>query len=131
MSGQVRPGARLYDGGQVRALRLGALPAMRQEAPWSEVLQAMQKTGPARGRKVTTGDVIAMVGCALMLVGLIWMAVNAYPFVVYKFDHPELTETQLQIRALSKFRWVETIPIALTVIGILTIAVGAHKKGSE
>ena len=71
------------------------------------------------------GDVIALVGVVIMLAGLIWLAMLAYPAIVYKYDHPELTETQLQLYQLSKFKWRDLIPVVVFLTGLVMMAVGA------
>lgn len=71
------------------------------------------------------GDVLALVGVVVMLAGLGWLAALAYPVIVYKYDHPELTETQLQLYQLSKFRWRDLIPVAVFLTGLGMMVAGA------
>lgn len=62
-----------------------------------------------------------LVGLTLCLTGLIWIAVVAVSFMRYKFDNPTLTETQLQIRAFSMFRWTDLIPCVMLFVGYFFI----------
>ena len=47
-------------------------------------------------------------GWTLVLIGLLGFGMNAYNSAVYRFAHPELTETQLMLWELQ--RWWQWLP---------------------
>jgi hypothetical protein len=73
-------------------------------------------------------DVYGLLGLALMVGGLIWMAILTYPYIVYKYDHPELTETQLELRTLGMFRLWHLIPVGTFLSGMTLLVKAAPKR---
>lgn len=63
----------------------------------------------------------SMIGTFMMLVGLIWAACRTIPNVRYRYDHPELTDTQLQLIFLSSLTWWDAIPPVLAVFGMILL----------
>ena len=73
-------------------------------------------------------DWAAFVGVLSLLTGLIWGAVRAWPNMGFRYDHPEMTDTQLQIHFLSRLRWSDLVPAALALSGLFLLLFAATKK---
>lgn len=73
------------------------------------------------------GDVLFLVCVGMMVAGLIWLGILAYGASTYKYAHPELTQTQLEIIFLSRLRWPDLIPIGCVFLGAVLMGRGTRK----
>ena len=73
-------------------------------------------------------DWLGLLGIALMLGGLIWVAVRSWPNIGFRYDHPEMTDTQLQIHFLSRMRWLDLVPAGLVLSGLCLMFFTQHKR---
>ncbi len=64
------------------------------------------------------------VGSLIFLAGFVWVAVGCFPIIGYRYQHPKMTETELQIYFLSGLRWTDLLPVALVATGLFLMMKG-------
>lgn len=62
-----------------------------------------------------------LLGLLVFVAAVVWAGFRALPNVTYRYDHPELTDTQLHLIFLSSLSWWDLIPAVLAVIGMILI----------
>lgn len=63
----------------------------------------------------------AQVGLVALLIACVWAGVRSIPNAAYRYEHPKLTDTELQIYFLSSLNWWDLIPAALATAGMILI----------
>jgi hypothetical protein len=60
-----------------------------------------------------------LVGILMTVAGFIWSGLRVVPFVVYRYHHPKMTETELQIYYLNQLCWWDLAPVLLIAVGVI------------
>lgn len=60
-------------------------------------------------------------GLCVVTAAIVWTGFRTFPYWNYRYEHPELTETQLQIAFFSALCWWDLIPLSLFVIGMILV----------
>jgi len=58
-----------------------------------------------------------LVGILIFLAGFVWTLFVMLPSVTFRYEHPKMTETELQIYFLSNLHWSDLCPAALVAAG--------------
>lgn len=60
-----------------------------------------------------------LAGLLMVVAGLIWAGLRSLPYINYRYDHPKMTDTELQIYFLSQLCWWDLVPAFLCAAGML------------
>lgn len=68
-----------------------------------------------------------LAGLLMVAAGMVWTGLRSVPFVGYRYDHPKMTDTELQIYFLSQLCWWDLAPAFLFAAGMFLLYYNAEK----